>query len=64
MPFELQEPLRQLPSVDELLRHPALASIATASARPMLVESARATLLAIREEIRSGAPGPTTEAIA
>ena len=64
MSSELQERLRQLPSVDELLRHPALAPMVSAGARPLLVEAARATLLATREEIRAGAPGSTIEAIA
>lgn len=64
MSSELQERLRQLPSVDELLRHPALISLASAGARPLLLEAARATLLAIREEIRAGASGQTIEAIA
>ncbi|HEU5199720.1 MAG TPA: L-seryl-tRNA(Sec) selenium transferase [Ktedonobacterales bacterium] len=64
MSSELQERLRQLPSVDELLRHPALASLASAGSRPLVVEAARAILSAIREEIRAGAPDPTIEAIA
>jgi hypothetical protein len=59
MSSELQERLRQLPSVDELLRHPTLASLASAGSRPLLVEVARTTLLTIREEIRAGALGPT-----
>lgn len=64
MSSELQERLRQLPSVDELLRHPALIPIVSAGARPMLVDAARTTMLAIREEIRAGAPGPSLDAIA
>ena len=64
MSSELQERLRQLPSVDELLRHPALAPLTSAGSRPLLIEAARATLLTLREEIRAGAPGPTIEAIA
>jgi L-seryl-tRNA(Ser) seleniumtransferase len=64
MSSELQERLRQLPSVDELLRHPALVPIVSTGARPMLVDATRATLLAIREEIRAGASGPSLEAIA
>ncbi|MER3409965.1 MAG: L-seryl-tRNA(Sec) selenium transferase [Thermoleophilia bacterium] len=42
--------MRDLPSVDELLRHPRLAELP----RPLLVEAARAALAQAREEIRSG----------
>ncbi len=64
IPSEIQQQLRQLPSVDELLRHPLLASSATPHTRPGLVAQAREALLAIREEIRAGAPVPSLEAIA
>ena len=42
--------LRDLPSVDELLRDPRLAD----EPRPLLVEAARATLACAREEIKAG----------
>ena len=61
---EMQRQLRQLPSVDEVLRHTLLASIAATSARPLLVECARQTLSVHREQIRSGQASPTLEAIA
>jgi L-seryl-tRNA(Ser) seleniumtransferase len=61
---ELHQQFRQLPSIDELLRHRRLASIAATSSRPLLVESARQTLEAIRAQIRSGQASPSSEAIA
>ncbi len=55
---------RQLPSVDELLRHPLLAASAATSARPLLVECAREVLGLAREQIRSGQAHPSPDAIA
>lgn len=49
-----QHPFRRLPSIDELLRHSSLAALASTSARPLLVETARATLQALRAELLSG----------
>ncbi len=63
MPSEIQQQLRRLPAVDELLRHSSLAPIAATSTRLLLVEAARSTLVAIREEIRAGAAGFSAEAI-
>jgi L-seryl-tRNA(Ser) seleniumtransferase len=59
----MHQQLRQLPSVDELLRHPTLASLAT-SGRALLVECARETLEAIRLQIRSGQATPAADTIA
>ncbi|HEY7358870.1 MAG TPA: L-seryl-tRNA(Sec) selenium transferase, partial [Ktedonobacterales bacterium] len=61
---EMQRRLRQLPSVDELLRHALLAPIAAASARPLLVECARETLESLRQQIRSGQASPALNTIA
>jgi L-seryl-tRNA(Ser) seleniumtransferase len=63
-PSETQQQLRQLPSVDELLRQSQLASIATTSAHSLLVECARETLWSIREQIRSGQTSPPLADIA
>jgi L-seryl-tRNA(Ser) seleniumtransferase len=60
----MQQQLRQLPSVDELLRHALLASPAHSAARPLLVEQAREVLGTVREQIRSGQASPSVEAIA
>lgn len=62
-PSELHQQLRQLPSVDELLRQPLLASIAAAGARPLLVQCARETLASLREHIRSGQIMPSLETL-
>jgi L-seryl-tRNA(Ser) seleniumtransferase len=52
--------LRELPSVDELLRDPSLAD----EPRPLLVEAARDALARAREEIRAGvAPGDLVERV-
>jgi L-seryl-tRNA(Ser) seleniumtransferase len=59
-----QHPFRRLPSIDELLRHSSLAALANTSARPLLVETARATLENIRAELRAGAPSASHEIIA
>lgn len=59
-----QHPFRRLPSIDELLRHSSLAALANTSARPLLVETARATLQAIRTELRTGVPLASREEIA
>ncbi len=60
----MQQQLRQLPSVDELLRHRLLAPIAATAARTLLVEQARAVLETLREQIRSGQASPSLEAMA
>ncbi|HEY7127732.1 MAG TPA: L-seryl-tRNA(Sec) selenium transferase [Ktedonobacterales bacterium] len=59
-----QNPLRRLPSLDELLRHAVLAAFASTNYRPLLVEAARATLESIRAEMRAGAPPVSHEEIA
>ncbi len=56
--------MRQLPSVDELLRHPLLAPIAGTGARASLVGHARQVLRLIRQEIRAGVAGPSLEVVA
>jgi len=61
---EIQQQLRRLPSVDELLRHPLLAPLAGTGARPLLVESAREVIGSIRAQIRSGQASPPLEEIA
>ncbi len=63
-PSERHQRLRQLPSVDEVLRHPLLVAIAATSARPLLVECVRETLEAIRAQIRSGQANPSGDTIA
>jgi len=63
-PSEMQQQLRQLPSVDEVLRHPTLVAIAATSARALLVECARETLEAVRTQIRSGQANPPVDTIA
>ena len=61
---EIQQQLRQLPSVDELLRHPLLAPLASTGTRTMFVEQTRQVLALIREEVRAGIAVPSLEAIA
>ncbi|HEY7356550.1 MAG TPA: L-seryl-tRNA(Sec) selenium transferase [Ktedonobacterales bacterium] len=61
---EMQQRWRQLPSVDELLRHALLAPIAATSARPLLVECAREALESLRQQIRSGQASPALNTIA
>ncbi len=52
--------LRDLPSVDELLRHPRLAG----EPRPLLLEAARATLAQARREIQAGGePGDLVQRV-
>ncbi len=63
-PSEMQQQLRQLPSVDELLRHAQLAAPAATSARGLLLECAREVLGTIRKQIRSGQTSPSLDAIA
>src|SRR5437762_2750140 len=48
------ELLRQLPSVDELLREPPIAALAAASGHAAVAEAARAVLARLREEIVAG----------
>jgi L-seryl-tRNA(Ser) seleniumtransferase len=59
-----QPSFRRLPSIDELLRHSVLSALANTSARPQLVETARATLEAIRAELLAGVPLASREDIA
>jgi L-seryl-tRNA(Ser) seleniumtransferase len=47
-------PLRQIPSVDELLRHPAASSLASAHGREALVEGLRAEVQELRDTLRRG----------
>src|SRR5437899_861397 len=46
--------LRQLPSVDELLREPALAALAATNGHAATADAARAVLARLREEIAGG----------
>jgi len=55
--------LRQLPSVDELLRRPGLAGLAQSMDRSELVETARAVLDAARAGIAQGSEAPDGTAI-
>lgn len=48
---------RLLPSVDELLKHPALAEAIAREGQPALTESIRAVLVKLREEISAGVLG-------
>jgi L-seryl-tRNA(Ser) seleniumtransferase len=61
---EMQQRLRQLPSVDEVLRHALLAATAASSGRALLVVCAREALGALREQIRSGQASPSLDNIA
>jgi len=47
-------PLRNLPSVDRLLRHPDIAVLLERHGRPEVTRAIRETLSALREEARSG----------
>lgn len=47
-------PLRRLPSVDRLLRHPDLAALLVYYGRSETAQAVRLTLSALREELRSG----------
>jgi len=49
-------PLRELPSVDELLGDEELAALAERHGRPQVLASARAALERAREEVRAGFP--------
>ncbi len=60
----MQQQLRQLPSIDELLRHPLLVALAATGARPLLVKCARQTLEAQRQQIRAGQASLSLEDIA
>ncbi len=57
-----EDPRRQLPSVDRLLRDPELAELLAGASRNAVVEAVRDTLLAVREG-RSGPPDSWAEAI-
>src|SRR5438552_13454960 len=46
--------LRHLPSVDELLREPAIAALAMVSGHAATADAARAVLARLREEIAAG----------
>ena len=53
--------LRQLPSVDELLRRPRLAELAQQVNRALVVETARSVLDEIRSAVRQGVEPPPAE---
>jgi L-seryl-tRNA(Ser) seleniumtransferase len=63
-PSEMQQQLRRLPAVDELLRQSLLVPIAATSARPVLVACAREVLESLRTQIRSGQASPSLEGMA
>ena len=49
-------PLRELPSVDELLGNEELAALAESHGRPEVLAAARAALERAREDVRAGFP--------
>ena len=53
--------LRQLPSVDELLRRPRLAELAQHVNRALVVEMARSVLDEVRAALRQGVEPPPAE---
>jgi len=56
--------LRRLPSVDELLRRPALEELASRSSRAIVVEAARTVLERLRAEISQGGVAQGADAFA
>jgi L-seryl-tRNA(Ser) seleniumtransferase len=60
---EINERLRQLPSVDRLLGEPAVQEVVLAYGRSQTVEALRAVLDTVREEVRSGAEVPDAAAL-
>ncbi|MBS1253159.1 MAG: L-seryl-tRNA(Sec) selenium transferase [Anaerolineales bacterium] len=52
----MKEALRQLPSVDKLLREPSLQALASEYGHDSVVESARTVLDQVREDVLSGLP--------
>ncbi len=58
------QPLRKIPAVEVLLRHPALAAAGTTHPRLLLLESVRQELAAERERLRSGGAPSSLEALA
>ncbi|MFN2290188.1 MAG: L-seryl-tRNA(Sec) selenium transferase [Anaerolineae bacterium] len=62
--MEIQQELRNLPSVDRLLQHEAVAALAARWGHELTVEAARETLDAARQAIRQGEACPSMEALA
>lgn len=60
---EPQDTLRHLPSVDRLLREPAVEDLAEHYPRDLLVQALRDTLEDARADIRTGAPLPELQAL-
>jgi L-seryl-tRNA(Ser) seleniumtransferase len=50
---ELQDHLRALPSVDELLQRPALVALAAHAGRALVTQAARSVLAELREQLKS-----------
>jgi L-seryl-tRNA(Ser) seleniumtransferase len=60
----IQEELRNLPSVDRLLQHEAVAALVERWGHELIVEAARETLDAARQAIQEGQACPSTEVLA
>ena len=60
-----RNPLRELPSVDQLASAESLRALVEDHGRPLVIEAARAALARMREEVRAGyPPGDPTERVA
>ena len=53
--------LQNLPSVDEVLKDERIREVKESNARSIVVQAVRQELGRLREEIRSGGPGPDRE---
>jgi len=62
--MNLQQELRNLPSVDRLLQHPRLAALVERRGHDLTVDAARQVLDAAREAIRDGAACPLADDLA
>lgn len=60
----VSEQLRNLPSIDRLLQHPALASARAAWSQELVADAARAAVEEARQAILAGASAPTLEELA
>jgi L-seryl-tRNA(Ser) seleniumtransferase len=62
--MNVQQELRNLPSVDRLLQHPRLAALVERRGHDLTVDAIHQALDAAREEIRGGAACPAVDALA
>ncbi len=62
--MNMQQELRNLPSVDRLLQHPRVASLAERWGHDLTVDATRQVLDATREEIRAGSTCPPADVLA